>query len=96
MKMYKYPEPTKDRLSQIIKSRYMNNTSKVVVALAAGVAVGAVLGILFAPAKGEETRKKLSEDGKKIADGLKNKFREAKEKFERAGEDFKEKVDEYA
>ena len=43
----------------------MNNTSKVVVALAAGVAVGAVLGILFAPAKGEETRKKMGDEGKK-------------------------------
>jgi gas vesicle protein len=74
----------------------MNNISKVVVALAAGVAVGAVLGILFAPAKGEETRKKMGEEGKKMADALKNKYREAKEKFERAGEDMKEKMDEYA
>ncbi len=74
----------------------MNNTSKVVVALAAGFAVGAVLGLLFAPAKGEETRKKMGEEGKKMAETLKNKYREAKEKFERAGEDIKERMDEYA
>jgi len=74
----------------------MKNSTKVVVALTAGVAIGAVLGILFAPAKGEETRKKMSEDGKKMAEVLKNKFREANEKFERAGEDFKKKIDEYA
>jgi len=74
----------------------MKNSTKVVVALTAGVAIGAVLGILFAPAKGEETRKKMSEDGKKMAEVLKNKFREANEKFERVGEDFKKKIDEYA
>lgn len=74
----------------------MNNRTKVVVALAAGVVVGAMLGTLFAPAKGEETRKKVSEEGKKMAEALKNKYREAKDKFERAGEDIKEKMDEYA
>jgi gas vesicle protein len=65
----------------------MNNTSKILVALAAGIAVGGVLGVLFAPEKGSETRKKISEEGKKIVDNVKNKFREAKEKFECAPEE---------
>ena len=81
---------------KFFKTKKMNNTSKVVIALAAGVAVGAILGILFAPAKGEETRKKMSEEGQKMAEELKSKFREAKEKFESAGEDFKKKMDKYA
>lgn len=38
----------------------MNDNSKTVVALLAGLAAGAALGILFAPAKGEETVDKLS------------------------------------
>ena len=74
----------------------MNNTTKIVVAVAAGVAMGAVLGILFAPAKGEDTRKRMSEEGKKMAEALKNKYREAKDKFERAAEDIKEKANQYS
>lgn len=58
----------------------MNNTSKVILAFVAGAAAGAALGILFAPGKGSETRKKLSEEGKKIADAVKTKFQEAKDK----------------
>jgi len=48
----------------------MNNTLKIVVAAAAGVAVGAALGILFAPEKGSELRKKIADQGKKIIDNI--------------------------
>ncbi|MFM6953964.1 MAG: YtxH domain-containing protein [Sphingobacteriaceae bacterium] len=37
----------------------MNDVSKIGVALLAGVAIGAVVGILLAPDKGAETRSKL-------------------------------------
>ena len=59
----------------------MNNTTKIMVALAAGAVAGAVLGILFAPGKGSETRKKINEQGKKLGQDLKNKFNEVKEKM---------------
>jgi gas vesicle protein len=57
----------------------MNDTSKVLVALAAGAAVGAVLGILFAPAKGEETRGTLIKKGKELAEDISSRFKCAAE-----------------
>ena len=49
----------------------MNKTGKIVTAVAAGAAAGAILGVLFAPDKGSETRRKISDQGKKISDGVK-------------------------
>ncbi|MCQ6961344.1 MULTISPECIES: YtxH domain-containing protein [Mucilaginibacter] len=49
----------------------MNDNTKVVVALLAGLAAGAALGILFAPDKGTETRDKLSESLSNLGDSIK-------------------------
>lgn len=51
----------------------MNDNSKVVVALLAGLAAGAALGILFAPDKGSDTRDKLSQSLKDFGDSIKEK-----------------------
>jgi gas vesicle protein len=48
----------------------MNDNSKVVVAILAGLAAGAALGMLFAPEKGNETRDKLTESLKNLADSI--------------------------
>lgn len=45
--------------------------SKVVIALLAGLAAGAALGILFAPEAGTETRDKLSESLASLGDSIK-------------------------
>ena len=78
----------------------MNNTTKILVAFAAGALAGAALGILFAPDKGSETRKKIGEEGKKIADSMKNKFLAGKEKFDNHKEgvrrSVKEETEEFA
>ena len=51
----------------------MNDNSKVVIALLAGLAAGAALGLLFAPEKGSETRDKLSQSLKDLGDSIKDK-----------------------
>jgi gas vesicle protein len=52
-------------------------SGKVVLGLLAGVAAGAVLGILFAPDKGSNTRKKIVTKGEDYANDVKEKFNEA-------------------
>lgn len=49
-------------------------SSKVLLGILGGVAAGAVLGILFAPDKGANTRKKLVDQGKNYGENLKGKF----------------------
>jgi gas vesicle protein len=45
----------------------------VAIGAVAGVAAGALLGVLLAPDKGSETRKKISAKSKDTANSLKNK-----------------------
>ena len=61
----------------------MKNTSKILIALGAGVAIGGLLGILFAPAKGSDTRKKISDSGKKLADKFNSRIKAGKQKFQK-------------
>lgn len=60
----------------------MDNNGKIALAFAAGVIAGAIAGVLFAPDKGSETRRKFSEKGRKMADDLKEKWKDAKAGFE--------------
>jgi gas vesicle protein len=48
----------------------MNTTGKIVVGALAGAAAGALLAVLFAPDKGEETRKKVVQKGTDFNDEL--------------------------
>ena len=70
------------------------SNGKVILGVLAGVAVGAILGILFAPDKGCETRKKIAKKGADVADDLKNKMNdfvtELTDKFESALKEVKE------
>jgi len=51
-------------------------TDKVILGLLGGLAAGAILGILFAPDKGEKTRKKIKNKGIDYADELKYQYGE--------------------
>ena len=47
------------------------NTGKVLLGVVAGIAVGALLGVLFAPDKGCDTRRKIGQKKDDITDELK-------------------------
>ncbi len=50
------------------------NTGKTALGLLAGIATGALLGILFAPDSGRNTRKKIVQKGEGYVDDAKDKF----------------------
>lgn len=50
------------------------NGGKVILGLLAGIAAGALLGVLFAPDKGTETRRKITSKGKDFVDEVKHKY----------------------
>jgi len=70
------------------------NYSKILLGFVAGAAVGGLLGILFAPDRGDETRRKIAEKGNDMTDSLKEKFNDfvdgVKEKFTSAKNDLED------
>ncbi len=50
----------------------MSDNSKIIVALLAGVAVGAAMGLLFAPESGKETRDRVGKALKDLGDTIKD------------------------
>lgn len=62
------------------------NGGKVVASVLAGIAVGALLGILFAPAKGTKTRRRILRKGEEYADNIKKTMGDLKD-------DISEKID---
>ena len=79
----------------------MNNATKTTLGVLGATAVGAVAGILFAPAKGKDTRKKIKSNANdlkcKAEDGLNKLTKDAKEKLntvsEKVSHTFKSNVD---
>lgn len=75
-----------------------SKTSSSIIALLAGAAIGAGLGILFAPDKGSKTREKIKDGMDDFKNQAKTKWNdleeETKEKFSKTKEDLKETVEE--
>ncbi len=56
-----------------------DKTKNILIAAGSGIAVGAVLGILFAPASGKETRKNIATKANSAKEAIVEKATEAKE-----------------
>ena len=67
-------------------------SGKVLASVLAGAAAGAILGILFAPDKGTETRRKLAEKGSDLADSVKGKVNEYTDAISEKYDSVKEKI----
>jgi len=80
------------RENLIIKKVKKMSSGKVLLGLLAGVAAGALLGIMFAPDKGSVTRKKISKKGEDFAEGVKEKFDEFLDKVSEKFEEVKEEA----
>jgi gas vesicle protein len=59
----------------------MNNSSKILLGFIAGAAIGGALGILLAPDKGSETRRRMAEKGSDIGDSIAGFGETVKEKL---------------
>ena len=71
-------------------------STKTVLGILLGMGIGVAVGVLFAPDKGSNTRKKIMDNGKDYVDDLKHQFdgikQEASEKFNNLKEETKASV----
>jgi gas vesicle protein len=72
----------------------LNNSGKLIGALLLGAAIGGILGVLFAPDKGSETRKKIIGKSDDLTDAIKDKFNALVDNFKSEVDMVKDKANE--
>lgn len=72
------------------------STGRVALALIGGASIGAIIGILFAPAKGAVTRRAIIRKGERQVDGMKDKFNEFVDRVSETFDQVKEDVMDFA
>jgi gas vesicle protein len=82
-----------NKISLTIKNIKMSNSSNTVVGLLAGTVIGAALGILFAPEKGEITRRRIAEEAEAAKDIIAETASEIKTQVSSSVSDNKESLD---
>jgi gas vesicle protein len=70
----------------------MTDNGKVIVGVLTGIAIGATLGILFAPNKGSKTRAKIARKGHDVVDELEEKYHEFMDSITQKVEEFKKEA----
>jgi len=70
----------------------MTTTTKVILGLVGAAAVGAALGLLFAPSKGSELRQNIKDKAGEWADNMGNLFNRGKEELDGLKEDTKRRA----
>lgn len=71
----------------------MENYTKIAIGVASGLLAGAILGILFAPDKGTETRSKIKNAGTKLSDNFQETINKGKDSLSAIKSNLKERVD---
>jgi len=72
------------------------SAGKVLLGVVAGLAAGALLGVLFAPEKGSDTRKMIKRKSEDLADEFKEKFDDFLETVSEKFEKVKDEVTDFA
>jgi gas vesicle protein len=72
------------------------SAGKMLLGILAGAAAGAALGVLFAPDKGTETRRKIAEKSDDYVNDMKNKFNGLMDTVAKKMDDVKNKANEMA
>jgi len=72
------------------------NTGKVALSALAGLAVGAIAGILLAPEKGSTTRKQIRDKGNDYVDDLKSKLDEISDLLKDKFKNTKQEAEQFA
>lgn len=70
----------------------MGSNGNTVLGVLAGTAIGAAIGILFAPDKGSETRKKIAKEATNAKEKIAEEAALAKEKINQTAIDLKDRV----
>jgi hypothetical protein len=71
----------------------MENYTKIAIGVASGFLAGAILGILFAPDKGTETRAKIKKAGTNLSDNIQETINKGKDSLSTMKSNLKERVD---